>query len=130
MLWLVAELITAVVGSRTLAGSDWQLAVERPIERAERLSPCHPDDGWSAVLGIRRGLKLLVTGNGQMPDLLIEAWAGQPGDSSDGVAVVDLAADGLAVARVPLPLSALGPRQVLRNLPDMAAGIGAASGAL
>jgi hypothetical protein len=66
----VAELITAVVGSRLLAGSDWQLVVERPIERAERLSPSHPDDGWSAVLGIRRGLKLLVTGNGWMPDRL------------------------------------------------------------
>ena len=102
MLWPVAELVTAVVGSRTLAGPDWQLVLEHPIERADRLRASDPDDGWSAVLGIRRGLKLLVTGHGQMPDLLVEAWAGQPGESSDGVAVVDLAADGLAVARVPL----------------------------
>ena len=35
------------------------------------------------------------------PDPLIEAWAGEPGDSS-GVAAVELAGTGLAVARVPL----------------------------
>ena len=36
------------------------------------------------------------------PDPLIEAWAGEPGDSSDGVAAVELAGTGLAVARMPL----------------------------
>jgi hypothetical protein len=54
------------------------------------------------VLGVRRGLKLLVTGDGEVPDPLIEAWAGEPGESSDGVAVLELAGTGLAVARVPL----------------------------
>jgi hypothetical protein len=98
----VTEPITAVVGSRTLAGSGWQLGVERPIERAERLSPFDPEDGWSAVLGIRRGLKLVVTGHGKMLDPLIEAWAGQPGESTDGIAVVELAGGGLAIARVPM----------------------------
>jgi hypothetical protein len=61
-----------------------------------------PDDGWSALLGIRRGLKLLVSGDSELPDPLIEAWAGEPGDSTDGVAVVEVAGTGLAVARVPL----------------------------
>jgi hypothetical protein len=36
------------------------------------------------------------------PDPLIEAWAGEPGDSSDGVAALELAGTGLAVVRVPL----------------------------
>jgi len=98
----VAGLVTAVVGSRKLEGPGWQLAAERPVERAEPLSPFDAGDGWSAVLGIRRGLKLLVTGGGEFADPLVEAWAGEPGDSSDGVAVVELAGSGLAVARVPL----------------------------
>jgi len=98
----VAGLVTAVVGSRKLEGRGWQLAAERPVERAEPLSPFDAGDGWSAVLGIRRGHKLLVTGGGELADPLVEAWAGEPGDSSDGVAVVELAGSGLAVARVPL----------------------------
>ena len=54
------------------------------------------------MLGVRRGLKLLVTGDGERLDPLIGAWAGEPGDSSDGVAVVEFAGGGPAVARVPL----------------------------
>lgn len=54
------------------------------------------------MLGVRRGLKLLVTGDDEQPDPLIEAWAGEPGDSTDGVAVIEFAGTGLAVARVPL----------------------------
>ena len=54
------------------------------------------------MLGVRRGLKLLMTGDSEVPDPLVEAWAGEPGDSSDGVAVVELAGTGLAVAQVPL----------------------------
>lgn len=69
---------------------------------AERLGPFDAGDEWSAVLGVRRGLKLLVSGDSELPDPLIEAWAGEPGDSSDGVAVVHVAGAGLAVARVPL----------------------------
>jgi hypothetical protein len=83
-------------------GSDWRLAVERPIERAEQLSVFDSGDRWVAVLGIRRRLKLLVTGDGGLQDLMVEAWAGEPGDSSDGVAVIELAGGGLAIARVPL----------------------------
>jgi hypothetical protein len=97
----MAEHVTAVIGSRRLAGPGWQLAVERPIERAERHSPFDPDDEWSAVLGIRRDLKLLVSGFGEEPWLLVAAWAGEPGDASDGVAVVELADGELALARIP-----------------------------
>lgn len=98
---LVAEQITAVIGSRKLAGPGWQLAVERPIERAERLTPFDPEVEWSAVLGIRRDLKLLVSGVDAAPRLLVAAWAGEPGDASDGVAVVERADGDLAVARIP-----------------------------
>lgn len=77
------------------------MAVERPIERAEELGASGAGDGWVALLGIRRGLKLLVSGDSGLLDLMVEAWAGEPGDSSDGVAVVELAGS-LAVARVPL----------------------------
>ncbi len=102
LLWLVAGLIRAVVGSRELEGPGWRLAVERPVTRAERLGSLDDGDEWSAVLEVRRGLKLLVSGDSELPDPLIEAWAGEPGYSSDGVAVVDLAGAGLAVTRVPL----------------------------
>jgi hypothetical protein len=98
MLSHMAGLVTAVIGSRKLEGPGWQLATERPVERAERLSP--NSARWSTVLGIRRGLKLLVTGDDESADLLVEAWAGEPGDSSDGIAVV--AGSGPALARVPL----------------------------
>lgn len=54
------------------------------------------------MLGVRRGLKLVVTGDDEQPDPLIEAWAGEPGNSSDGVAVVELAGSSVAIARVPL----------------------------
>ena len=102
MLRLVAGLIRAAVGSRKLEGPGWRLAVERPVAPAERLGPFDTGDGWSAVLGVRRGLKLLVTGDDERPDPLVEAWAGDPADSSDGVAVIELAGSGLAVARIPL----------------------------
>lgn len=99
---MAGRLVEAAIGSRELVGPDWRLAVERPIERAERLSSGGGGGGWVAVLGIRRGLKLLVTGDGGLPDVLVGAWAGEPGDSSDGVAVIGRADGGLAVARVPL----------------------------
>jgi hypothetical protein len=102
MLCLVAGSIRAVPGSRKLEGPGWQLTVEAPVVRAERLGSSGTDDEWSAVLGVRRGLKLLVTGGSDLPDPLIEAWAGEPSDSSDGVAVVEAAGVGPALARVPL----------------------------
>jgi hypothetical protein len=98
----VTSLIRAVTGSRELEGPGWRLALERPVARSERLGPFGAGDGWTAVLGVRRGLKLLVTGDGEVPDPLIEAWAGEPGESSDGIAVIELAGGGLAVTRVPL----------------------------
>jgi hypothetical protein len=102
MLWPVAErLVSALIGSRELVGPDWRLAVQRPIERSGPLGPLGADDSWVAVLGIRRGLTLLVTGDSGLADVLVEAWAGEP-ESSDGVAVVELAGGGAALARVPL----------------------------
>jgi hypothetical protein len=89
----VAGLIRAVTGSRQLEGPGWRLAVERPVARSERLGPFGAGDGWTAVLGVRRGLKLLVTGDGEVPDPLIEAWAGEPGESSDGLAALPLPSD-------------------------------------
>ena len=99
---MAGRLVSAVVGSWELAGTDWRLAVERPIERAEHLGAFGGGDGWVAAVGVRRGLKLLVTGDGGLLDLMVEAWAGEPGDSSDGVAMIELAGGGLAMARVPL----------------------------
>ena len=78
------------------------MAVERPIERAEELGASGAGDGWVALLGIRRGLKLLVSGDSGLLDLMVEAWAGEPGDSSDGVAMIELADGRLAMARIPL----------------------------
>jgi hypothetical protein len=41
-------------------------------------------DDWCALVGVRRGLKLVVTGpaKGEAP-LSVEAWAGKP-EESDG----------------------------------------------
>jgi hypothetical protein len=75
--------------------------VERPVERVPAAA-FEPDGGWTAVLGIRRGLKLLVTGYPDAPCVTAEAWAGEPDGAADGVAVVGLADGSLAVARVPL----------------------------
>jgi hypothetical protein len=98
----MAGLIRAVVGSRELEGPGWRLTVEQPVARVEPLGAFHAADEWSAVLGVRRGLKLLVTGDDAQPGPLIEAWAGEPGNSSDGVAAVELAGSSLAIARIPL----------------------------
>jgi hypothetical protein len=76
--------------------------VERPVVRVSPVGPWDRGDGWLAVLGIRRGLKLQVCGYDGQPVVLVEAWAGEPGDATDGVAVVRLAGSGLALARVPL----------------------------
>lgn len=92
----------AAVGSSVLAGTGWQLAVEARIERSRPAGSPVRDDGWRAVLGIRRQLKLRVSGHDGQPDVLVEAWAGEPGDDTDGVAVVGSAGGGLALARVPL----------------------------
>jgi hypothetical protein len=92
----------ADVGSSELAGADWRLALERPVERAAQPGPWDRDDGWLAVLGIRRGLKLRLSGYDGQPGVLVEAWAGEPGDDTDGIAVVVLPGGGLALARVPL----------------------------
>jgi hypothetical protein len=85
--------VTADPAQRRLDGPGWSL-------RAERLELLG-EDGWRALLGIRRGLRLLVTRAAGQPGLRVAAWAGEPGES-DGVAVIE-AGDGTGqLARVPL----------------------------
>lgn len=89
----MTDAVTAFPGGPRIAGEGWSL-------RAERVDDLG-GGAWSAVIGVRRGLNLLVTGTGSDQELEVEAWAGEPGES-DGVAVIG-AADGSArVARVPL----------------------------
>jgi hypothetical protein len=87
----MAEAVTVAPGTRTLVGPGWEL-------RAEWVH----DSGmeWRALIGIRRGLKLLVTGD-RAAGLLVEAWAGEP-EESDGVAVIEAGAGTLRLAPVPL----------------------------
>jgi hypothetical protein len=68
--------------------------------RADRLELLDGDD-WRALIGVRRGLDLLVTWSGQAQELDVEAWAGEP-ETTDGVAVIDLGSGDLRLARVPL----------------------------
>jgi hypothetical protein len=89
----VAETITAVLGERRIEGDGWSL-------RADRLELLDGDD-WRALIGVRRGLNLLVTWSGQARELDVEAWAGEP-ETTDGVAVIDLGSGDLRLARVPL----------------------------
>lgn len=89
----MADGVTAVPGTRQLAGEGWSL-------RAEHVELLNGND-WRALVGVRRGLKLLVTWSDQDRELDVEAWAGEPGDS-DGVAVIDLGDGDVRLARVPL----------------------------
>lgn len=85
--------MTAVPGKRRLAGEGWGL-------RADRIEML---DGhrWRALVGVRRGLTLLVTGSAQEQELKVEAWAGEP-ESTDGVAVIEVGDGDIRLARVPL----------------------------
>jgi len=56
---------------------------------------------WRAVIGVRRGLTLLVTWSDQGQELDVEAWAGEPGET-EGVAVVDMGDGDIRLATVPL----------------------------
>jgi hypothetical protein len=86
-------IVTVDPGRGRLAGPGWSL-------RAERLELLGPGR-WRALLGIRAGLRLLVTATAGEPGLRVQAWAGEPGES-DGVAVIE-APDGTGqLARVPL----------------------------
>lgn len=89
----MTDVVTAVPGERMLVGQGWSLCAEG----VEMLGAY----GWRALIGVRRHLKLLVTGTGQAEQLQVEAWTGEP-DQSDGVAVIDAGDDLLQVARVPL----------------------------
>ena len=78
---------------RQLVGAGWSLSAER-IEMLQ-------GNDWRAVVGIRRGLKLLVTWRHRSQELDVEAWAGEPEDT-DGVAVIDMGDGDIRLARIPL----------------------------
>lgn len=80
----VADSVTAVPGKRQLVRESWRL-------RAERVEILNGND-WRALVGVRRGLKLLVTWSEQGQELHVEAWAGEP-EETDGVAVIDIGGD-------------------------------------
>jgi hypothetical protein len=89
----VADAVTAVPGTRQLVGEGWSL-------RAERIEMLQGND-FRAVIGVRRGLKLLVTWSDHGQELGVEAWAGEPGET-EGVAVVDMGDGDIRLATVPL----------------------------
>jgi hypothetical protein len=89
----VADAVTAVLSTGQLVGEGWRL-------RAERIEMLN-GNGWRALVGVRRGLKLLVTWSDQDKELELEAWAGEP-EGTDGVAVIDLGDGDVRLARVPL----------------------------
>ena len=89
----MTDAVTAYPGELRIAGEGWSLRAESVEVLGE--------GAWRALIGVRRGLKLLVTGMGQGQEVDVEAWAGEPGDS-DGVAVIEAADGSPRVARVPL----------------------------
>ena len=89
----MTDLVTAVPGQRRIVGPGWSLRAER-VELLD-------GKGWRALVGIRRGLKLLVARTDEPELLQVEAWTAEPGQS-DGVAVVEARDGRLQVARVPL----------------------------
>ncbi|MGH9132021.1 MAG: hypothetical protein ACRDWV_10215 [Acidimicrobiales bacterium] len=64
-------------------------------------------DRDAALLGIRRGLNLLVESDAHPTLVRVEAWEGEP-DGSDGIAVV--VADDLLVGTATIPLCSCGER--------------------
>jgi hypothetical protein len=89
----VAYAVTAVPGTRQLVGEGWSL-------RAERIEMLQGND-WRAVIGVRRGLKLLVTWSDHGQELDVEAWTGEP-EQTDGVAVVGMEDGDIRLTKVPL----------------------------
>jgi hypothetical protein len=88
----MTDTVIAFPDERRIAGEGWSL-------RAERVEVL--GGAWRALIGVRHGLKLLVSRTDLGHEVEVEAWAGEP-DESDGVAVID-AGDGVPrVARVPL----------------------------
>ena len=89
----MADTVTAFPEERRIAGEGWSLRAERVEVLGAR--------AWRALIGVRRDLKLVVSGADLGSEVEVEAWAGEP-EESDGVAVID-AGDGVPrVARVPL----------------------------
>jgi len=89
----VADAVTAVSSTGQLVGEGWRL-------RAERIEMLNGND-WRALVGVRRGLKLLMTGSNQDTEFEVEAWAGEPKET-DGVAVIDAGDGDIRLARIPL----------------------------
>jgi|SRR6185437_4580619 len=90
----MADMVSASPQKRQLAGEGWSV-------RAERVEMLGGGD-WCALIGVRRGLKLVVTWTGQgVKPLSVEAWAGKP-EESDGVAVIESEDGSLRLALVPL----------------------------
>jgi hypothetical protein len=92
--------VTLVAGQRRLNGPGWSLRAER-VEVGD-------DGSWRAVIRVRDGLMLLVTGIpeggaaevAEVAEVAVEAWAGEPG-SSRGVAVTGDDDAGAELALVP-----------------------------
>jgi len=89
----MTDLVTAIPGQNRIVGPGWRLRAER----VELLA----GNRWHALIGIRRGLKLLVAKTDEPALLRVEAWTAEPGQS-DGVAVVEAGPGRWHVARVPL----------------------------
>ncbi len=85
--------MVAVPGKLQLMGEGWSLIAER-VEMLD-------GDYWRALVGVRRGLKLLVSQSDQAGELDVEAWVAEP-EETDGVAVIDTADGGIWLARIPL----------------------------
>jgi hypothetical protein len=67
-----------------------------------RSSLCPGADGdWSAFLGLRRGVNLLVNADQDAQAVWVELWAGEP-EESDGLAVTTDGDTLVGVARIPL----------------------------
>ena len=89
----VADAAVAVPGKLQLMGEGWSLIAER-VEMLD-------GDYWRALVGVRRGLKLLVSRSDQPGELEVEAWVSEP-EETDGIAVIDTGGGDIRLARIPL----------------------------
>jgi len=107
--------------------------------RLSARSPSSSEARWSALIGVRRNVHLLVEGDNRSEEVWIELWSREP-ERSDGLAVTVGDDDLLGIA--PIPLCGCGDRgcgnvglqltaliaaenlahlvELLRGLPDVA----------
>lgn len=91
-------------------GEDQRIHVGEWTRRATwvRRTDSSTPRGWSALIGVRRGVNLLVSGHQGGSSIHVEVWVGEP-EESDGLAVI-VGPDHTLLGTSAIPLCGCGDR--------------------